>query len=152
MREILFRGKRSDTGEWIYGDLRQDKDLETAYIGGWDYFTADYALQREPFEYPISPETVGQYTGLTDKNGNRIFDGDVLKMEIKSNYINPLQAPLVFIGVCKFKDGAFGFSKQRAGIEEFTAFSSTTYNVEFEIIGNIHDNADLLGENNAKEQ
>lgn len=149
MREILFRGKRRDNGEWIEGqytceeyDTWQNKIIHNAKIQPTGI----------PTEIPIFPETVGQYTGLTDKNGKRIYDGDVLKMEIKSNYINPLQAPLVFIGVCKFKDGAFGFSKQRAGIEEFTAFSSTTYNVEFEIIGNIHDNADLLGENNAKEQ
>lgn len=139
MREILFRGKRTDNGEWCYGHLYKN------YFGDW-------VIVNEKSRLIVNPETVGQYTGLTDKNGKKIFEGDVLKMEIKSNYIDHLQAPLVFIGVCKFKDGAFGFSKQRAGIEEFTAFSSTTYNVEFEIIGNIHDNADLLGKNNAKEQ
>lgn len=137
MREIIFRGKRSDTGEWIYGDLLHNVDAVKIR-------EQEQGIQRVAKSFVVILETVGQYTGLTDKNGNRIFEGDVLKMEIKLNYINPLQAPLVFIGVCKFKDGAFGFSKQRAGIEEFTAFSSTTYNVEFEIIGNIHDNADLL--------
>ena len=141
MREILFRGIRKDTHEWVYGFYGEyfngKKNIPCISI-------VDAHAIAGSFCHEVILETVGQYTGLTDKNGNRIFDGDVLKMEIKSNYINPLQAPLVFIGVCKFKDGAFGFSKQRAGIEEFTAFSSTTYNVEFEIIGNIHDNADLL--------
>ena len=145
MREILFRGKRADTGEWIYGDLLHSVDAVKIR-------EQEQNIQCIAKSFVVIPETLGQYTGLTDKYGERIYEGDVLKMEIKSNYINPLQAPLVFIGVCNFKDGAFGFSKQRAGIEEFTAFSSTTYNVEFEIIGNIHDNADLLGGNNAKEQ
>ena len=141
MREILFRGIRKDTHEWVYGFYGE-------YFNGKKNISCisivDTHAIAGSFCYEVIPETVGQFTGLTDKNGNRIFEGDVLKMEIKSNYINPLQAPLVFIGVCKFKDGSFGFSKQRASIEEFTAFSSTTYNVEFEIIGNIHDNADLL--------
>lgn len=146
MREILFRGKRIGDGKWFEG----------YYCGGTENKTIspcifEYLGGMKGYDYHnIILDTLGQYTGMKDIHGVKIFEGDVLKMEIKSNYINPLQAPLVFIGVCKFKDGAFGFSKQRAGIEEFTAFSSTTYNVEFEIIGNIHDNADLLGENNAK--
>ena len=136
-REILFRGKRVDNGAWETGSF--------VGIRIWCSDARTYIADKMTgYNTPVIPETVGQYTGLIDKNGKRIYEGDVLKMEIKSNYINPLQAPLVFIGVCKFKDGAFGFSKQRAGIEEFTAFSSTTYNVEFEIIGNIHDNAELL--------
>ena len=48
MREILFRAKRIDNGEWVEGDLRQDRDLETAYISGWDYYTTEGGLEREP--------------------------------------------------------------------------------------------------------
>lgn len=68
-REILFRGKRRDTGEWIYGWLIQYENLKY-YILWYDSLTFRY-LKNEVIE-----ETIGQFTGLTDKNGVNIFDGD----------------------------------------------------------------------------
>lgn len=84
-REILFKAKRKNWRElpkdewWVEGDLRQDRDLETAFISGWDYYTSESGLEREPFEYEIDPETFCQYTGKTDKNEKKIWENDIVR-------------------------------------------------------------------------
>ena len=140
MREILFRGKRSDTGEWIYGDLRQDADLESAYIGGWDYFTADYALQREPFEYPVSPETVSQFTGLYDENGVRIFENDIVRYtDLAFNPNIGRFENMIFTSAVTYNLDNGCFSPF-----EPDTFESYIRAENVEVIGNRFDNPDLL--------
>ena len=140
MREILFRGKRKDNGEWIEGyfvytksdyDTEEEREADIIPHDADRVYTGEYN-----YAYPCIPETVGQYTGLTDKNGQKIFEGDVLKnvmrwCEEERN------------GLVTFKDGAFGFIWHRGEVEMFHAFVSVV-NIEYEVIGNINDNPELL--------
>ena len=140
MREILFRGKRCDNGEWVQGFyVRADhhwhkngihKDwiaLGASANGGW------FALHNK---YAVKAETVGQFTGLTDKNGKKIFEGDIVLYPW-----NDQDKPERF--TIKFKDGQFVASPVKE-TEDYWDFMVGGYSKEMEIIGNIHDNPELL--------
>ena len=147
MKEILFRGKRIDNGEWIEG----------YYVKTVDYLTdsavhliielpsAFYPRGEIAGEYEINSSTVGQYTGLTDKNGRKIFEGDILQ---GFWYCEGVRAKVVWID-----DAAtFGilYSFRKSG-EETAWLNSSWYKFTSEspyfpeIIGNIYDNPELLG-------
>ena len=128
MREILFRGKSVDTNEWIYGHYVHQYGADMIYLP--DGVDREYGFDY----YHINPETVGQYTGLTDKNGKNIFEGDIVKTD-KFNTPNKLY-------VIKYDLLLGAFIGEDNGTMYFTTFDGDSE--LFEIIGNIHDNPELL--------
>ena len=134
MREILFRGKRLDNGEWVDGYLYEHEPALVGIASENDvpepskWFIArtgfaDWNMPR-PVEFvEVAPSTIGQYTGLADKNGKRIFEGDILSIWNESH------------DVVVFEDGAFDLENTSIPIR----FAN-----KFEVIGNITDNPELL--------
>ena len=135
MREILFRGKRIDSGEWEYGGCVFTENKVCLIYNQ----THSIDLQG----CTVEENSVGQYTGLTDKNGTRVFEGDILKI------INKYQYPFdddtkeytdIDADVVHFDDEGLCFSYGKS------PFLCVVDNVtaEYEVIGNIHDNPELL--------
>lgn len=134
-REILYRGKRTDNGEWVEGWVTSQFKKHTE----GELLTR---IQSNVFgvgEHLVDTETVGEYTGLTDKNGKRIFEGDIIicKKEICGNFIDSC----VEIGFVEMKHGAFGLHRKQG---YYRPFKDWLEDYEYEIIGNIHDNPELL--------
>lgn len=137
MRKILFKGKRVSDGKWVKGDLRQWND-DTTYI-----FDDNYSFS----ESRVLPETVCQYTGLTDFDGNPIFEGDLFEPDDTE----------IHKCVVEFREGAFrvvsygtvgalmeyGWDETAGGYGEIDEHDLLDW-VTAAVIGNIHDNPELL--------
>ena len=127
MREILFRGKCFHTEEWVEGYLGIEvpDELVIQQFSYDEYFKSNCIDQ-----YSVKPETIGQYTGLTDKNGMKIFEGDVIHGKLGNFVVRWNEYIGAFV--------AFVSPKIMPCLNRGTMKS-------YEVIGNIHDNPELIG-------
>ena len=143
MREILFRGKRIDNGELVEGGYFLEPYTNQPFITCWNSFGLGFIEQ-----FRVIPETVGQYTGLKDKNGKRIFEGDIVK------HYNCMQEPDAYdVGYIYFYDKYCKW-KRTTSDRRYNPTHAEKFNPEissvgkYEVIGNIHDNPKLMEVNN----
>ena len=127
MREILFRGKRKDTGEWVYGNYLYDGVYKKHYL-------------TKPGEFcgEVIPETLGQYTGVKDKNGKEIFEGDIIKTP---KYGAENGKGVNFNGADRF---VVRYANGTYVLENIKRSFCLRPDISAEIIGNVHDNPELL--------
>lgn len=131
MREIKYRGKRADGGGWI-------EDSETYIHDGDGVWLSD----DERNVVQVMPETVGQYTGLLDKNGTKIFEGDIVAYEdANADFEGYHDNVFVNRGTICFSDGCYYVGNKQTVTED-----DLIYNGEMncEVIGNIHDSPEIL--------
>ena len=155
MREILFRGKRVDNGEWVEGFYVLDPQAnegEESQI----YYTNEHPCGCALIPFSVVLETVGQYTGLTDKNGKKIFAGDILKYTRK-NWHEPLSSKnrtdligfleIYYDDTCAaFKCRHYDENKKLLGSGFLLLEDSRAEETILEVIGNVDDNPELLEE------
>ena len=169
MREILFRGKRVDNGEWVEGyyvctnTYIGSSKLGTVHIitTGKQTISGAYGEHISEEIYTVIPETVGQYTGLADKNGKKIFEGDIIRYVDNLDrelYEESLERPEDYEGC--YLDNLWNVSEVVYNIEfSYPAFDLQKHDFDsnalselcesgfyyYEVIGNIHDNPEFFG-------
>lgn len=172
MRKILFRGKRKDKGEWVEGFYVERDNASWIYPAGNQMISRSLARELRPMHsakstqkimrevFPVDPATVGQYTGLQDKNGKRIFEGDVFKFpdEVFESFETSCGTEYNswdienygVVAFCEFS-GRFDFVQYRFNQSSVDADLHENHDMEFhdfvcelEVIGNIHDNPELM--------
>ena len=145
MREILFKAKRTDNGEWIegyyiyhirrticpFGDSVKPEDEQHVIMQ--DGFS-DWNMPRDTVFFNIDPKTICQYTGLKDKNGNRIWENDIVRIE---NSMDEGIGNVEFYGGMWYVDG-----EPKNNLYDIVEYDDG----EVEVIGNIFDNPELLGQ------
>lgn len=133
MREILFKAKRVDNGEWAEGCLVIDHSRSSLF---------EYRMRPVEsgalYAPPINPETICQFTGLCDKNGNKIWENDILMAHLDESYPEDATYETVEWGVAGFVTREAN-STDRQYLNEFDT-------KHFEVVGNIFDNPELLQE------
>ena len=126
MREILFRGKRIDNGEWVEGSLLTGDNGECEIC---------YGTPRVRITYEVIPETVGQFTGLYDKNGKKIFEGDIL------GFSDRLTTVFWHAHLGCWDTNFLKFTNKENKRDDMSPLNWDYYST---VIGNIHDNPELL--------
>ena len=126
MREFLFRGKRVVNGKWVEGFMySQHFPLE---------FRDDFYIRCYDTDYLVIPETVGQYTGLTDKNGVRIFEGDIVRYDV--NYHD------MVISYDVENWGGWLYEDMDDNMQAYSIYEFCLKDIA--VVGNIHDNPDII--------
>lgn len=133
MRDIIFRGKMIDNGDWAAGFYQASPS--------GNYYITSTGPTGCAHPDKVDPNTVSQYTGLKDKNGQRIFEGDIVEAVLPDSaahrgFVWPIMSVV-------FRNAVFGLLNHR---DEVTPFASFAPRVVFEVKGNIHDNPELLKE------
>lgn len=133
----ICRAKRIDNGEWVTGYYVFQRKRSGVF--GQVYSELDHdrhlIIGIDGHSYEVIPETVEQCSGVPDKNGKLMFEGDVVNALL--DFGMPIKS------VCAFRDGSFGLLAKQHGAEHFHPFTSLC-NISYEIIGNIHDNKELF--------
>ena len=130
MRTIKFRGKTRENGKWYYGSLVYSDEINAAIyfqIGSGSVKTMDWGY--------VNQETVGQFSGLYDYNGNEIYEGDILKRE-KDGLMYVVRVGMFYASVKECKEDILGGFP----LNVFTKYEDR----EYKIVGNIYDNPELL--------
>lgn len=147
MRDIRFRGKRVDNGEWVDGDLVKHYENQRRFIA-CDQLAYTYSqcgidrLVTERF-YEVIPETVGQFTGLYDKNGKEIYEGDIVKNGQTVVYSNGNSCDFYDDGIVAYdiKNGCWVINNGSGYTKRLTEKMVKQNNIE--VIGNIHEKEGL---------
>lgn len=145
MREILFKAKRTDTKEWVEGYIcRHPSAIQIGESSPWWIHVPPVDPDDKGGVFNVDPETVGQYTGLKDKNRKKIFKGDILRIAKKSDgmggyYFPPLEYPVnvsAKFDLCAYMWETIGDEKY------YISFPDAWCHYECEVIGNIHGKED----------
>lgn len=157
-REIKFRGKRINNGEWDYGCLVNSGHQVNPYREFWwiaqycyDFGTVFYDKSCDDafIWHRVAPNTLGQYTGLRDKNGVEIYEGDIVRLfcDCGGYYIEPRWVNAIIVWDEDLYGWEISFEHIRVGYSECIGNFKYDYDAQIEVIGNIYDNPELLEEN-----
>lgn len=157
MREILFRAKRIDDGEWVEGCYVYDYAHNAHFIIKNQLICAngvnDRSIDYSMCDYEIDPETLCQFTGLKDKNGNRIWENDIVSCEHEKFQEGDSVEQYPFPDIIKYNrnyavefintGSSYGYRLRNKSIH-FMLTGNVIYNHKIEVLGNIFDNPELL--------